>query len=282
MEAATLNTFLEKCLALEKRRPLHKDMVLFFRGENEEHKHLIPSIYQPRFNVKYEDRMFREVVATFPGEMLAKRTGIEKLTLMQRYEPPTRILDISKNLLVGIFFACYREQKREAERDGRVYVFAIPRDEIKFCDSDSVCLIANICKRPADFSIGGLPADRDSFNDCEAIEYLIHDVQEDKPHFKNLALKRTLQSVICLNPLNNNERIKRQNGYFFLFGIKNNKTECAEINPAWIIEKIRIPAATKPQILKDLDFVHINESALYNDYHHLSNALQEKYSEKSR
>jgi hypothetical protein len=221
MEIKTAAGFLEKCFDLEARvngPHTKKDRVLFFRGEKQEYDRLLPSVYQPRFAVKDEDTIFREIVATFPEEMLQKKTTIEKLILMQHYELPTRLLDISKNPLVGLFFACYREFKEEKIKDGVVHVFSVPRGDIKFCDSDSVCLVANICKQPGDFSIKGIKHLRwQDFNKEEVIGRLVHDARQDKPEMQNYVDPKTLESVICLHPLMNNERIRRQNGYFFLF-----------------------------------------------------------------
>jgi hypothetical protein len=77
---------------------------------------------------------------------------------MQHYGFPTRILDISKNPLAALFFACFSEAGKDeyAKDDGIVYVYAVPRQEIAFCDSDRVTILANLCIMPNDFSITGL------------------------------------------------------------------------------------------------------------------------------
>jgi hypothetical protein len=279
MEIKCVNDFLERCFALKKRndgKDADKERVLFFRGENTLYEKLLPLIYRPNFRIDDEHTVFKEIVATFPDEMLAKKTTIEKLILMQHYELPTRILDMSKNPLVGLFFACYEDPPGK-EKDGRVYVFSVPEKEIKFCDSDSVCLVANICKRPT-FSIKNIRhLTRDDFNKEDEITYLVHDARQDKPELKNLVEPYTLESVICLHPLMNNERIRRQNGYFFLYGIDGDKKTPAKMNKDWIVEKITIPGNIKKPILKELDFLNINESSLYADYRHLSNGIQARY-----
>jgi hypothetical protein len=286
MEIKNLTDFVENCLSLEQRKNGGKsddERVLFFRGETQERERLIPVIYHPHFDVLHEDRIFKEIIATFPDEMLAKKTTIEKLIFMRHYELPTRLLDISRNPLVGLFFACYREQQTEQEKDGRVYVFSVPEKDIKFCDSDSVTLVANICKQPPSFSVKGLSnLVMEDFNREEQIACLIHDARDDKPHFQKRAGCKEIESVICLHPLMNNERIKRQDGYFFLFGIDGDKKKCAKFNESWIVERIRVPKEAKKQILKDLDFLHINESSLYADYKHLSNGIQEKYRNRQK
>jgi hypothetical protein len=279
MEISSVNDYLLQCLAC-KDRFKDKDRVLLFRGQPCEYKTLIPSIYQPNYTIDEEARMFKETVAAFPEEMLAKKTTIEKLIFMRHYELPTRLLDISKNPLVALFFACYREYKTEPEKDGVVYIFSVPQKEIKFCDSDSVCLVANICKRP-EFSIKGVDhLSRDDFNQEEVIQYLIHEARSDKPELKNLVEPETLKSVICLHPLMNNPRIIQQAGYFFLFGVAGDKKEPAKIKDGWIADRLFIPGDAKKPLLEELDFLNINQAILYPDYKHLANTLQERYQNK--
>jgi hypothetical protein len=75
----------------------------------------------------------------------------------------------------------------------------------------------------------------------------------------------------------NNPRIIRQDGYFFLFGIDNDKKKCAKIKENWILEPIRIPSSAKENILKELDILNINEAFVYPDYEHVNNYIRDKY-----
>jgi hypothetical protein len=38
-----------------------------------------------------------------------------------------------------------------------------------------------------------------------------------------------------------------------------------------------VPRDAKKEILRELDFLNINESSLYADYRHLSNGIQDRY-----
>jgi hypothetical protein len=62
-------------------------------------------------------------------------------------------------------------------------------------------------------------------------------------------------------PKLNNERIVRQQGAFFIFGMGSSKE-----NPAQFLDKpirIRIKAASKKHILTDLQIMGINEAAMF-------------------
>ena len=250
--------------------------ILLFRGENEIHDSIIPSIYHPNSSyIENEDKIYKEIISKFPDEMLQQKTTVEKLILMQHFGLPTRLLDISKNPLVALFFACYGNSKV----DGRVYIFSIPKDEIKYCDSDTVSVIANICKRPILFSIKGTKTQKTkTFNKNEDILYLVHEIREEKPYFQNLVQREHINSTICLRPRLNNPRIIRQDGYFLLFGVDIEKMKCSKINKKWILNDIIIPKKSKQKIMKELDFLNINESFLFPDYQHLASTFKEKYS----
>lgn len=262
-----------------------EENVLFYRGENKKHDRLLPRVYQPQFNfIENEDVIYKQALSMFPDEMLAQKTTIEKLILMQHYGFPTRLLDISKNPLIALFFACYTEQERNKENtDGVAYIFSVPRREIKFCDSDAVSVIANLCKRPVSFSVAGMKADckndneREKFNENDEIKYLVHEIREEKPYFQNLVDYDDIISVKCLHPRMNNPRIIRQDGYFFVYGIDEDKKHHAEINDEWKLDTITISKDAKDDILAKLDLLNINETFVFPDYQHFNYALDKKY-----
>jgi hypothetical protein len=148
---------------------------------------------------------------------------------------------------------------------------------------DTVSIIANLCKHPASFSVGGIkrdctdPKERELFNDENEIIYLVNEIREEKPYFEAQINYADLNSVVCLHPRMNNPRIIRQDGYFFVFGIDDEKRKPAKIQDEWQLRTITIPKEYKDDIMRQLDMLNINERFLFPDFQHFVYSINEKY-----
>ena len=81
-----------------------------------------------------------------------------------------------------------------------VYVFGVPEDKIKYCDSDAVSVIANLCKVDIKFSIRNIcHLDRDDFNEVEDIKYFVHEIKERKFLIPHDAKQNILRELDILN-----------------------------------------------------------------------------------
>jgi hypothetical protein len=273
MPVNTVTDYIKRCLEYKKSGA----GLVLFRGEHDTYNDLLPSIYRGDFNyIQNEHIIFKETLSRFPEEMAAQQLTVEKLIFMQHYEIPTRLMDISRNPLAGLFFSCYSGGVETAsEKDGRVFVFSIPEKEMRYCDSDTVSLISNLCERPFDFTV----------NDEFGLEKLINGITErEKPNFeltKYYHDKDLFNQVLCVRPRWNNPRIIRQDGYFLLFGIDEVKSRPAKINDAWQVDEIIIPGNKKELLLNELDFLNINESFFFPDYKHLANTFCKNFRRKN-
>ena len=106
---------------------------------------MTPSIDREDY-LKSENILFREFILRNPDEFSDEKTTFEKLVKMQHYKLPTRLLDITTNPLIALFFAVENYENE----DGEFIVFAIPGDKIKYYDSDTISVVANVAKRPFD------------------------------------------------------------------------------------------------------------------------------------
>jgi hypothetical protein len=135
----TVQQFLDE---LEKVTP-PKDRELFFRGEAKDRgeKANKASIFREKKWIENEHKMYREFILRNPNEFTNDMTTFDKLVKMQHYDLPTRLLDVSSNALMSLYFAC---EKYDKEEDGVVTVFEVPKDNIEFFDSKKVSIISNI------------------------------------------------------------------------------------------------------------------------------------------
>lgn len=160
------------------------DKTFFFRGTaNREWKN-IPSIYRPNENfIQNEKEIYYEMIARCPQYFKHCTTTLEHLVMMQHYNAPTRLLDITENPLVALFFSCSNHIETEISKstfketktpiDGRVDIFNVPNGGIKQYNSDTAAMLANLAKIDNEFNIDYL-----KFN--QAME-----IYEDADNYKN-------------------------------------------------------------------------------------------------
>ena len=201
------------------------DYHIFYRGQSDKKYGLLPSIYREEALIQNEDKIFRDIIAQCPTDFKGSTSTFEKLVKMQHYSLPTRLLDITTNPLVALYFACDNN-----EVDGMLFRFEVKTSEFKYFDSDAVSVVSNIAKRPIDFSIENLrDLDCEDFNSQPDIAYLLHEIKYEKPHFQNIIDSKDIERVFCVKPMFDNPRIIRQSGAFFLYGIDGDKSKPAKL-----------------------------------------------------
>lgn len=116
----------------------------FYRGHADKGWSLTPSILRTPDGPWVEDQLFRDMVAHEPQSFSECRSALEHLVQMQHYGLPTRLLDVTMNPLVALYFAC--EEATLHPADGAVYHLAVPYQKVKHYDSDTVSVLANLAK----------------------------------------------------------------------------------------------------------------------------------------
>jgi hypothetical protein len=244
-----------------------------FRGHANEIYTLSPSIFRKPITRESEHLLLRELVAAHPEDFIADASALEMLVRMQHYSLPTRLLDVSMNPLVALYFACESAKKRVPSRDpryktqvieadGEVIILTVDRRRIRYFDSDKVSCIANLARLRHDLKEKidtSLP--QSAFNADLPIKRLLHFVRQEKSSFESEIIPDDLNDIVLVKPKQSNRRILAQSGAFFAFGLVQ---DLREGNRAAIgIERFTIQGDKKTSILDDLDKLGINEKTLF-------------------
>lgn len=266
----------------EKAREYNDKRTLIYRGQSSSEFSLQPSVFRNNL-IKYEKALIDELVRKAPLEFSGLNSHLETLIKMQHYGLPTRLLDFSFNPLVALYFACKEEEGEHKKDNGEIVAFY---ESLENADSLKA-------KRYAQLAFyGGKTAD--DFRSFLGIEesFTITSAKEGEDSVDRKQLSKFFaDSYLFVSPPHNNERIRRQNGAFMLFGI-----DVYERNPfiktPFVYDKelltsqqeelilhIIIPSVCKERIRRELDDMGVNKASLFPELEHQASYLKEKFSD---
>ena len=174
----SLEGFFSELLELTKNVDQTK-YEIFYRGHENTDYQLVPNLLRDNSTknpngqavkdiVNNEHLAFRDIVEKQPSEFAQCNSAIEYLVKMQHFGLKTRLLDITSNALIALYFACTSSSNstKDKNKTGQVIVFKLPKHIIKHYDSDTISAVANIAKCEASelqFPLCGFKDDREQF-----------------------------------------------------------------------------------------------------------------------
>ena len=210
----------------------------YFRGEPEGCKEgaFKPSVYRKLSWLENEPNYYREMQRFNDQEFRDDKTTFDKLSRMQHYSAPTRLIDMSEDALSALYFALRGAQlkTKEPEVGAVVYVIDVLSKNLRYYDSDAVSVVANLVKSPLSSSHSddtqknkqAIASDAlkyreniHDFNKQRSIHFLLHDIKEEKSYFSSIINPKHIFSVQCVKPKFTHSRINSQKGAFLLFGL---------------------------------------------------------------
>lgn len=245
---------------------------LFFRGHSNANYILLPSIFRTQNAYDKEQHFFNSITRLCPKDFERFRSHIDQLVEMQHYELPTRLLDITKNALVALLFACLGDNKDDAE----VIVFSECKENIKYGQSHTLAILACLSSLSSSQKKDLLKEVDDyrsieQFNKVPVVQRLLQEIKMEKPAFRDEIKPESLLDPILALPALHNNRIMRQSGAFFIAGLipydqaklisksLNNKRILEDdLKPIYIID-----GESKKYIKNQLEICDLNEATIF-------------------
>lgn len=239
----------------------------FYRGHSNFKYSLAPSLFRTNKSGAYthlpkEEVMVREILSAQDAQFANDRSMLDRLVRMQHFGLPTRLLDVSSNPLVALYFACSQTKKDEEgnELDGEVIVIRTPSSDVLHFDSDRVSCIANLSlMKEEEKNVVNPKVDKNTFNTLPEVIKLLHFIRREKPYFEARIEPSDLQKILVVRARNTHERMVSQSGAFLLFG----KDAIMPETGYGSLKVLRIRIREKAAILAHLDKLNIKASTIY-------------------
>ena len=256
-----------------------RESVLYFRGEGQSNWTLRPAIMRKENGdmLEHERDMLDDLISRRPGDFSGASSSLDRWMVAQHHGLKTRFLDITKNPLVALFYAC---EKRETI--GRLRIFAAPKFLIKQYNSDAIRIVSNFARLSYSDQMALLGNDPSDIGFERAKERLLQLIRLERPYFPDWIDVRDLYRVFVVEPQQSIERIRTQSGAFLVSVFHDQfdaRVAAKKIHnlPIYDEYEIRIPKENKVDILDDLRRLGITRETLFPGLDESARAITKTY-----
>lgn len=249
---------------------------IFYRGHGDIKYKLEPSILRKNENGDYlylpnETQAINELLTAHPNEFHTDHFMLDKLVRMQHFGLPTRLLDVTANPLVALYFCCSDPEKKEV--DGDIKIFKVKSKDIKFYNSDTVSCITNLSMLGLEMKNSLTINNENEQITNENKKKLLHFIQAEKPYFSDQVDFAVLKKIILVKGRNANPRISSQSGAFLLFGHDAVLPDTGHSN----LNVENIVVKNKSKILDELEQLNIKSSTIFPGIEQTAREIAKKY-----
>lgn len=253
-----------------------------YRGISKDSFIPVPKVFRDKGWRPRESQMISEMISQTAEDFLQDKLWLDVLVRAQHNGLPTRLLDVSFNPLVALYFASSDDSSRGAVDR---YIFSSSR--VKQFDSDAISCASNVSRLTFDEqeSLRGIVGkssgnisgmDVRKFNEMAEVKRLVGFVRMEKPAFERRVVPLDLWRYFLVNPRRNNGRVLAQSGAFLVSGL------IQEMRPNRYPDvhhrRYLVPKENKPRILGTLDHMGINRQTLFPELQSAAQYISDRYS----
>lgn len=239
-----------------------KSIKRFFRGYSNSIWKLEPILFRHNY-LEHEHDIYKQALRDYPKEF-NHNSVLDNLVHMQHYGLPTRLLDITSNPLVALYFAT----DPTVDADGKVFmVLEDTSSDIEIQNNlEILAQLVNIeCNHKLETNI------------------LFHELYKKtniNTPYSEINLNHFKEEKLLFSANKINSRIIAQAGEFYFFGNldpSNKKQKCPCVGTLKDDISIIIPKQHKKDIREKLDLLNINQPFLFPDLDSYGKYIKNKY-----
>ena len=280
-EIVSVKMFVDEITSLRRNRIAANAEEWFFRGQKNSAWEVRPYIFRDD-DLASEHILIERAQRQNPVEFRNCVNNFEILTKLQHYGLGTRLLDVTLNPLVALFFATEPSDEYIENKNG----------QYSRREHDGIVYFRFVMVRLARFQIKSLCRSFFEFEKVfiEVLAYILEQGTISQSEYERLItddyseIIRIIQTNSYIISTNSNVRLIQQRGAFLLAPTINIKTNIevktsilskAKTNLAIEFEGYyTIPAKAKNDIRAELDFFNVNEATLFPELEHQMNYIQ--------